>query len=122
MNDLLAEAAARHPDECCGLLLGDAQAITAIQPAANVHPTPQTHFEIDPASLIAAYRAERSGGPQIAGYYHSHPGGCPEPSATDQAMAARDGKIWAIVGECEVGMWRDAAGGFAPLSYAIGEG
>lgn len=91
----------------------------SITPAANVHPSPATHFEIDPAALIGAYRQVRGGGPKIIGYYHSHPTGCPSPSPTDQAMAARDGKIWAIIGRDEIKFWRDDPGGFKPLSYQL---
>lgn len=107
------------PQECCGLLLGEGGFITAIQPASNIHPTPRTHFEIDPAVLIAAHKTERSGGLQIIGYYHSHPNGLAAPSKTDAAMAAGDGKVWAIIAADKVTFWRDAAGGFSALSYTV---
>jgi len=114
-----AAAAAAHPREACGLLLGEGGRITAARAAANVHPAPATHFEIDPAALIAAHRAAREGtGPQVLGYFHSHPCGPAEPSATDRELAARDGRIWAIVGGDDVTFWRDAEDGFAPLSFA----
>jgi len=98
------EAAARdaHPNEACGILLGSrgpaGDTITAFTPAKNVHPEPQTNFEIDPQALIDAHRAARSGGEQVIGYFHSHPSGAARPSATDIAMAARDGAVWAIYG------------------------
>ncbi len=114
---LLAEAAAAHPLEACGLLLGDEGALR-IHPCANVHRRPATHFEIDPRALIAAHRAARQGGPRVAGYYHSHPAGPPVPSATDRAHATNDGMVWAIVGEGKVGWWRDEIEGFVPLSYS----
>ena len=104
--------------EACGLLLGQGDRIDEVRPCANIHPTPETHFEIDPRALIAAHRAAREGGPQIVGYYHSHPAGPPDPSATDRAHATGDGKVWAIVGEGRVGWWRDEVEGFVPLSYA----
>ncbi len=121
-QQLLAEARAAHPRECCGLLLGRGGRIEAILPTANVHPTPETHFEIDPQALIDAHRAARAGGPAVLGYYHSHPTTAPEPSATDRAGSAGDGSVWAIVGEGRVTWWRDRQGGFAPLSYAPGDG
>ena len=117
-----AHAAAAHPLECCGLLLGEGDHITAAEPAANVHPSPHTHFEIDPAALIAAHRAARAGGPQVVGNYHSHPHGPPDPSATDRAHAAGDGRIWAIIGAGEIRFWRDAQSGFERLSCAMGSG
>ncbi|MFA9201867.1 MAG: M67 family metallopeptidase [Cypionkella sp.] len=115
--EMLAHAAAAHPLEACGLLLGRGRRLAAVTRAANVHPDPGRHFEIDPRALIAAHRAARGGGPEVLGYWHSHPAGPPEPSAADRANAAGDGKVWAIVGAGTVGWWRDAAGGFEPLSY-----
>ena len=118
LEALLAEAENAAPDECCGLLLG-CEAIEEARPAANIHPDPRHHFEIDPQALIDAHRAARAGGPQVIGYYHSHPGGPAAPSATDRAMASGDGRVWAIVGEGGVTFWRDDRGGFAPLPYAV---
>ena len=114
-----AEARAAHPLECCGILYGSPTHVTHAEPAANVHLTPATRFELDPAALIAAYRAEREGGRHIVGYYHSHPTGVAEPSATDRAMAPGDGKIWAIVTAGEIRFWRDGEQGFQPLSYLV---
>ena len=92
---ILAEAHRVAPQEACGLLLG-APVIGRAITAANVHPTPQTHFEIDPLALIAAHKAARAaGGPALAGYWHSHPSGPPEPSDTDRAHASGDGRVWA---------------------------
>jgi proteasome lid subunit RPN8/RPN11 len=115
---LLAQAAAAFPNECCGILLGAGACITAIQPAANIHPRPATHFEIAPAALIAAHRTARGGGPQVIGYYPSHPRGPAAPSATDRALAAGDGRVWAIIGAGEIGWWRDTPLGFTTLSPA----
>ncbi len=114
---LLAEAASAHPQECCGILLGEGDAITAIQPADNVHPEPERHFEIDPQALVDAHRAARAGGPAIIGYYHSHPNGRAEPSATDRAMAASDGAVWAIIAAGRITLWRSGDAGFAALPY-----
>lgn len=119
---ILAAAAAAHPHEACGLLLGTATHIETAQATANVHPEPAHHFEIDPAALIAAHKAARGGGPQIIGYFHSHPNGLARPSATDAASAAHDGRIWAIAAAGAVSLWCDAPSGFEPLSYVLKEG
>jgi proteasome lid subunit RPN8/RPN11 len=119
---MVAKAARATPQEACGLLLGHGLRIERAQPARNVHATPLTHFEIDPQALIDAHRAARAGGPQVLGYYHSHPSGPAEPSAADRAQAAGDGKVWAIVAGGEARFWRDTADGFEPLSYALVEG
>ncbi len=116
---LIEEARAAFPHECCGLLLGRFGRIQTLQTTSNVHPTPATHFEIDPAALITAHKAEREGGPRILGYYHSHPNGRAEPSPTDRASAARDGKVWAIVAGTQIRFFRDGEDGFEALSYEV---
>ncbi|MFT3975694.1 MAG: M67 family metallopeptidase [Sphingomonas bacterium] len=105
--------------EVCGLLL-DAGEGAEPHPCANVHPTPATHFELDPAALIAAYRTARDGGPKVIGHYHSHPSGDAMPSIADAAQAAGDGAVWLIVAGREARAWRatrDGAvhGRFDPL-------
>lgn len=114
-----AEAAAAFPLECCGLLLGHGGVIERVQPVPNVHPHPAQHFELDPVALIAAHKAARSGGPELIGYYHSHPSGLPEPSRTDQDYASGDGRVWAIVAGGAIGWWRDAPGGFEALPLRV---
>lgn len=113
-----------YPNECCGLMLGRDGWVTQIMPAANVHPSPARHFEIDPQTLINAHRSARDTpeGPQIIGYYHSHPDGPAQPSETDAAMAHNDDMIWAIFGAEEIAFWRDTENGFAPLSYLVCDG
>lgn len=118
---ILAAARQAHPHEACGLLLGDADHIRSALPTANVHPEPARHFEIDPAALIAAHKAARLGGPALVGYFHSHPNGVARPSGTDAAMAAGDGRIWAIAAGGVVTLWRDAPSGFEPLPYVAKE-
>lgn len=94
---MLDAAAASGRLEACGLLLGSGDRIEAATMATNVAADPARRFEIDPAHLIAAHRTARGGGAAILGYWHSHPSGLAEPSATDAAMADPDGRIWAIV-------------------------
>ena len=117
----LIQSAARtaHPREACGILTGTGARITGLIITPNVHPTPETHFEIHHQSLIDAHRAEREGGPQVVGYFHSHPTTTARPSATDRASAAHDGKIWAIHGTDGIAFWRDDEAGFTPLSYSL---
>lgn len=117
IDSVLREADAAFPNECCGILLGETGSVLAIEPADNVHSDPQSHFEIDPQALIDAHRHARAGGPQVLGYYHSHPNGLAEPSATDKVMAARDGAIWAIAAAGRVSFWRAGDAGFEALPY-----
>lgn len=114
---LLSEAVKAAPEECCGLLLGRESTLEEARPAANVAADRLRHFEIDPAALFAAHRAARSGGPDLIGYFHSHPAGHALPSATDCAHASGDLRVWAIVAGGQVTFWRDGPGGFAALPY-----
>jgi proteasome lid subunit RPN8/RPN11 len=109
---LLEESARAAPEECCGLLLGEGAWITQAMPAENVAEDRLTRFEIDPMALLSAHKAARAGGPQVLGYYHSHPSGHPVPSATDCDHASGDARVWAIVSGGDVAFWRDGEGGF----------
>ena len=125
---MLAAVHRAAPHEACGLLFGTPTHINSAAPTANVAPDPARHFEIDPAALITAHRAAREGsGPQVVGYFHSHPNGLARPSATDEASAARDGRVWVIVAATNhdastITCWRDGADGFEPLSYCVDQG
>jgi desampylase len=116
INAMTAAARMAVPDEACGLLLGQGGHIDAFRATANVAPDPARHFEIDPAALIAAHKVERAGGKRLIGFFHSHPTGLPEPSATDRAQAARDGRVWAIATpDGAIGWFVSDMAGFMPL-------
>lgn len=111
-----------HEREACGILLGKGVRITRFVETSNVHPTPETHFEIDPQALIDANRAARTDGPAVKGYFHSHPKGPARPSSTDAAMSAEDGCVWAIANAEEINFFRAGEGGFEELCTRLIEG
>ncbi len=100
IDELIARAAKTPDVEVCGLLFDDGTA----QPCANVAGDPASSFEIDPAALIAAHKAERAGGRKLIGCYHSHPNGVGAPSARD-AAAAVEGQVWLIIAQNDVTAW-----------------
>ncbi len=123
LNEIVQKCKRAAPHEACGLLFGAGERVSGWSQTANVAVDPLRRFEIDPAALFAALRAERAGGQAILGYWHSHPSGDAAPSATDAAMAAADGRIWLIVGGDAVTAWRavpkgDVQGRFEPLVIA----
>lgn len=123
LERLLAEATESPEHEVCGLLFGDEASIEAATAALNISPFPENSFEIDPTTLFPAIRAERAGGPRLAGYYHSHPGGSPEPSARDAADAAPDERLWLILAD-EARLWRAVPNGlllgrFDPIALSV---
>lgn len=110
-----AHAASEPEHEVCGLLFGLLGRIESAEPAQNVAGDRTRHFEIDPATLFAAIRAERDGGRALIGHYHSHPNGLAQPSPTDRLSAAPDGKLWLIVTPDAVTGWRAGRDGFEPV-------
>jgi len=51
----------------------------------NVHPTPETRYEIDPSQLREALAGGDDTDRFLVSIYHSHPRTAPEPSAFDIA-------------------------------------
>ena len=127
LRDELLRAANESALEICGILRGDGGCITVAQPAPNVAADPARHFEIDPAALFAALRDARRGGAAVLGWYHSHPSGRADPSATDAAQAAADGMLWLILGGGAARLWRAVAQGarhgrFDPVAFTVKTG
>jgi proteasome lid subunit RPN8/RPN11 len=98
-EQLLREAHAVHPHECCGLIEGAREEqtfrITALHPARNLAGVPD-RFDIDPLDQFAAHKAARARGQAIVGCYHSHPNGRAEPSVADGAGASEENFLWLI--------------------------
>jgi proteasome lid subunit RPN8/RPN11 len=91
-DDLRAHGEATYPNECCGILLGHADAdalrVTQLLRAGNTR-TDSAHnrYHIAPQELIAAQREARKQGLDIVGFYHSHPDHPAQWSHTDFAEA-----------------------------------
>jgi proteasome lid subunit RPN8/RPN11 len=85
-EEIVAHARESAPRECCGLLFGDGEVVDRLVRGRNVHPTPETRYEIDPAQLRALLFTEDSDR-VLVGIYHSHPRTAPEPSPFDIANA-----------------------------------
>jgi proteasome lid subunit RPN8/RPN11 len=103
--------------ECCGLLLGQSEMVTDVVHAANISADADHHFEIDPATLIAAHKEARNGGPQIIGYFHSHPNGLARPSRADIAQAANDGRYWLIIANQSISAWQPRSDGDQVVAF-----
>jgi proteasome lid subunit RPN8/RPN11 len=84
-------ALAAYPEECCGLLLGEAipeqEQVVAVVPVDNRYAEPRRGFELSPDAVACALAQERRGGQSVVGVYHSHPNGPPVPSGRDQREA-----------------------------------
>ena len=115
---VLAAAARAYPLECCGLIEGvetgrDWRAL-AVHEAVNIAANPAREFLIDPQIQFDLMRRLRGGERRLIGCFHSHPGGAPEPSATDRAQAYEAGFVYVIAGG-------DPALGFTLEAYVFDE-
>ena len=81
-----ADAMARYPRESCGLVTA-----AGYQPFPNIHPTPETQFEM-PAAALARFAAG-----EVLAVVHSHPDGPLAPSAEDQRQQIATALPWGIV-------------------------
>ena len=91
-----------YPEECCGILVGarrgDRVTIHAARPAVNLSRNgKRDRYEIAPDLILRVARASEKDGHEVVGFYHSHPGHAPAPSATDAARAW-PGYVYVIVG------------------------
>jgi proteasome lid subunit RPN8/RPN11 len=115
-HQLVAEARAAYPNECCGLIegirRGDTIEALALHPTHNLASAPD-RFEIDPAEHIRLLRALRGTGREIVGCYHSHPDGAPRPSPRDRNGAHDEDFVWLIAGVEATGVVTQAAFLFA---------
>lgn len=106
---ILAHAENCLPDECCGLIATDEEAIRFVYPLTNANPSPVS-FTVDPNEHFGAMRHAESQGWEISGVFHSHPDGEPTPSPTDVAMAWDPDWIHLIFGSGEIGAFRIRGG------------
>ena len=123
LPDDVAAAIVNHareaaPDECCGLLLGNTERLTASVRARNVAPDPARRYVVDPHDHLTAIRLARARGEQVVGAYHSHPRSAPVPSATDVAQAFSN-FLFVIVGLAadppDLRAWAFAGGNFTAV-------
>ena len=117
---IVAHAAEEKPNECCGLLIGDAEMVHDVVRARNVRKSPNK-FHVEPADHFAAIRRARGAGLEVIGAYHSHPNGPSGPSETDRARLNDPTMVHVIVslahGTKTVRAFRFNEGNFSQLEF-----
>ncbi|NOT31121.1 MAG: M67 family metallopeptidase [Planctomycetes bacterium] len=120
-DEIEREARRGYPYEVCGLLLGHVDAtrvdVRRTLLGRNIHSTPRTAFELDPASVLAALDGAK--GLDVVGFFHSHPDRPAWPSAADD-QGAWEGAVTVISavdvhGACATRGFFFEAGGFHEL-------
>lgn len=98
-DQIFAHAQAVDPNECCGLIGGDAGRATSIYPLRNVASNPAVSYEAAPEELFNAQRQMRERDEQLLAIYHSHPrSAIPLPSETDIKLAYYPTATYLIIG------------------------
>lgn len=105
-DSLLSHAREGAPEEVCGVLGGRDSTVTSTYRVPNVADSPRTRYELDPEGQLEAIEAVESEG-ELVGFYHSHPEGPSEPSATDRSQATWNDVYYVIVSlpDESVGAW-----------------
>ena len=114
----MAHAERAAPEECCGLLMGDAHEIAEAVAVRNGSDSPTTRYRIDPQDHLHAIRQARARGLHVIGAYHSHPHSVAVPSETDAAEAFGD-FLFVIVGlepRLDLAAWAWCEGNFVRVS------
>ena len=121
---ILSDARAAHPRECCGLLTGfhdgEMVRIAALHPARNLSGDPD-RFDVDPRDHILAQKSARKSGHAVIGCYHSHPNGRAQPSATDLAGANIEDFLWLIAAGDELNAFVYLRGVFTGADWVTSE-
>ena len=111
LSDIVRHAREDAPNECCGLLVGDAHWIARAVRARNLQAS-STRYLIDPVDHFAAIREARSAGQTVVGAYHSHVRAAAVPSETDVAESSGDPDFVYLIVSLEGGPDKEAARAF----------
>ena len=126
LADMIAQAQAELPYECCGMLAGRVEGgagiVEARYPLVNAAASPVEYLS-DPQSMFEADRARRRDGLEFLAVYHSHPTSEPIPSRTDRERNYSEDVVNFIIslkgGEPEVRGWWLTAEAFREADWEV---
>ena len=97
-DEILAQARAEAPNECCGMIASRNGEAVTVYAATNAAASPPYAYEIDSADLYRIQVAIEDEGLDLGAIYHSHPRSEPYPSQTDINLAFYPDTVYIIVG------------------------
>ena len=97
-DQILDQARAEAPNECCGMVASRDGEAVKIYPAANAAASPPYAYEIDSGDLYRIQMGIDDAGLDLGAIYHSHPRSEPVPSQTDINLAFYPDALYIIVG------------------------
>ncbi len=84
---------AGYPNEACGILGGKVGRVERVFCMTNARPGPVS-YEMDPEEQFRVMKDIRNAGLEMAGTFHSHPGGQAVPSSIDVERAYWPGTLF----------------------------
>jgi proteasome lid subunit RPN8/RPN11 len=110
LDQIVAQAHAEAPNECCGIIASRNGKAVAVHPARNAAASP-LRYEMDGMEQYKIQSAIEDAGLELGAIYHSHTRSAPEPSQTDINLAFYPEALYVIVGlasgeEADVRAWR----------------
>lgn len=131
-NQMLQQAQAELPGECCGLLAAkgveEKPLVVRVEkayPLINIATSSGVEYLSDPRSMFDAVRDMRKEGLEIVAVYHSHPTSPPLPSKTDLARNYSEEVVNFIISlqkaEPQVRAWWLTATDYREASWEIVE-
>jgi proteasome lid subunit RPN8/RPN11 len=97
VDAVVAHARRDHPDECCGVIAGQAGVATRVVPMTNAERSP-TGFVFDPQEQLRVWRSLDDADEDLLVVYHSHTMTEAYPSRTDVRWSANTpGTSWLLV-------------------------
>ncbi|HWF50339.1 MAG TPA: M67 family metallopeptidase [Solirubrobacteraceae bacterium] len=97
-DEILDQARAEAPAECCGMIASRDGEAVKVYPAVNAAASPPYAYEIDSSDLYRIQMAIDDADLDLGAIYHSHPRSEPSPSQTDINLAFYPDAEYIIVG------------------------
>jgi proteasome lid subunit RPN8/RPN11 len=122
-EEMLAQAVAELPNECCGILAGRDGRVTHRYALTNELANP-VRYEADPRTIVVAFRHMRAQSTELLAIYHSHPTSEPVPSRTDLERNFYGSEVVHLIvslqgGTPTVGAWHLDESTFRPAEWVI---
>ena len=95
-DQILKQARAEKPNECCGILAGHGETIERAYEMSNIDHSPVSYM-MDPKEQFATFKDMRARGIDLLAIYHSHPHTIAYPSATDVRLAYYPESVYLII-------------------------
>ena len=128
IDQIVAQARAEAPNECCGIIGGRDGRAVALKPARNARASALA-YEIDGRDLVRIYDELDAADLEVAIIYHSHTRSAPKPSQTDMNLASPflPDAVYLIVGlenpeDVQFRAWHIRDGQFSEAPLEVEEG